>query len=1068
MPEIDVKLSQIAPSPISATTATQIVGVQGGATDNLFSQQQLADGPFLSTISSPIAGAISRSHSNRWSDVINVLDFNADPTGVNDSTSAIQAAVTAAGTAGASTSSLILRKIFFPAGNYKVGGTGVGITIPNSGGTRGFWFEGEGLATKITVNPAFPVGTFLFDSNVQASASENTIIFSGFWFQGAAAGANTNGAPSFIRIASCITARIENCQFTAGQCNPFSTFGASCFVSLGPSCFEPTIISCNFIAPSTRLQGPAIGTVGLGCQSQSLMAINCNFIGFDYAVTVANSSANFFGCRWEENNTGLIVGRTPTLVDSNASCGVWDAGFEANSTPIYTAHGAGNYTHVTLTGDPFSSYQYFDSTLSSASWSGSAGGIGTATAVCHNPCGLPRQLSVGATFTGYVGPSSTVLTVASITTGSIINGFLLQGSGVPANTTITSQLTGTPGGAGTYQTSLVNNVTIGSSGSPIAMTNNDPAFVSQSFSATITNVSSSNPGPGYDGTFACTAGPAVAATFTGNTTIGSVSITGCVGTLPAIGQMISGPGLPIATANCVTNVTGSTVVMAFPATLTSTSVFNYNVVGSFSYSLPDPGGGQVGANGGFAISSRYGFRMGQATGSVLTSCSVGGPYSVAPLAWDAGVQAIDQTFISCIVNNILSTAPEVVWPSNPVGITCINSGFTPPDATFNQLAGNPGAPTLTQPGFTGMPTFPSAVIIPALENMTFTISDSPIGTNTVGATFNGHIDNGFGGTGTTLTVDSGLPAGGVLVAGDSIIGNGVTAGTTIRTTNGTTTATVNIPQLVASTTALQSVYENFGVTVNRGSGSARAELRCALAPTHPLATLSDGTHEAIFYGTIGCKVLGSIVIGTSSLLVSGITQGGIISPGVVGVGDIISGGHIPANTTILSQASGTAGGAGTYNLSANATANDSNVTFNVSSTVLNVTDTASSPTFGTINPAAGWTLDLFFDSAGTRTISSQLSGTPGGAGTYRLSGAAIAPVPNWIMGAGLPGTVLTLHGGTNTFQVGAVFTFENTFGYSITSSRTPPPAGTAQWNVTGTSKYFGPQAIYGAVWQIVG
>jgi len=60
-----------------------------------------------------------------------------------------------------------------------------------------------------------------------------------------------------------------------------------------------------------------------------------------------------------------------------------------------------------------------------------------------------------ASFTGIIGPASTILT-ASAVTGTIAAGQTVQGSGVAANTLILSQLSGTIGGAGTYQLSGAN------------------------------------------------------------------------------------------------------------------------------------------------------------------------------------------------------------------------------------------------------------------------------------------------------------------------------------------------------------------------------------------------------------------------------------------------------------------------------------------------------------------------------------------------------------------------------------------------------------------------------------
>ena len=70
-----------------------------------------------------------------------------------------------------------------------------------------------------------------------------------------------------------------------------------------------------------------------------------------------------------------------------------------------------------------------------------------------------------ATFTGY--QVANVLTVVSVTSGTLVVGQTLSGANVIANTTITNQTSGTIGGAGTYTVSTSN--IIGSSNSPITI-----------------------------------------------------------------------------------------------------------------------------------------------------------------------------------------------------------------------------------------------------------------------------------------------------------------------------------------------------------------------------------------------------------------------------------------------------------------------------------------------------------------------------------------------------------------------------------------------------------------------
>jgi hypothetical protein len=65
---------------------------------------------------------------------------------------------------------------------------------------------------------------------------------------------------------------------------------------------------------------------------------------------------------------------------------------------------------------------------------------------------IPQQ----ASFTGVIAVTTGILTASALTAGSTIDvGTYLTGTGVPLGTQITSQLSGTPGAAGTYQTNIV-------------------------------------------------------------------------------------------------------------------------------------------------------------------------------------------------------------------------------------------------------------------------------------------------------------------------------------------------------------------------------------------------------------------------------------------------------------------------------------------------------------------------------------------------------------------------------------------------------------------------------------
>jgi len=69
--------------------------------------------------------------------------------------------------------------------------------------------------------------------------------------------------------------------------------------------------------------------------------------------------------------------------------------------------------------------------------------------------GATMTASIGATFTASADTDTTKLVITSVT-GLISVGDVLSGTGITAGTTIESQDSGTPGGAGTYQLSAVN------------------------------------------------------------------------------------------------------------------------------------------------------------------------------------------------------------------------------------------------------------------------------------------------------------------------------------------------------------------------------------------------------------------------------------------------------------------------------------------------------------------------------------------------------------------------------------------------------------------------------------
>lgn len=184
-------------------------------------------------------------------------------------------------------------------------------------------------------------------------------------------------------------------------------------------------------------------------------------------------------------------------------------------------------------------------------------------------------------------------------------------------------------------------------------------------------------------------------------------------------------------------------------------------------------------------------------------------------------------------------------------------------------------------------------------------------------------------------------------------------------------------------------------------------------------SLGSGTASAGFSGT-------ATLNGTTTLSVTAVTHGQINAGD--DVADSTTAGNIPAGTTIVAQLTGIAGGVGTYEMSAIGVAavGDTVVTTSefmlvtaIASGALNVGDIFSGtavaagssiigqevPFSGVASLASSTAMTVTSQNAGTgplrkgavvvaagvpagTTISTQVSGTPGGAGVYTLSAAA--------------------------------------------------------------------------------
>jgi len=145
-----------------------------------------------------------------------------------------------------------------------------------------------------------------------------------------------------------------------------------------------------------------------------------------------------------------------------------------------------------------------------------------------------------------------------------------------------------------------------------------------------------------------------------------------------------------------------------------------------------------------------------------------------------------------------------------------------------------------------------------------------------------------------------------------------------------------------------------------------------------IGAAATGASVTAAIGATSTASLGSTFTATgtgTSLAVTSVT-------GYLSVGDTISGTGVPVGTTIVAQVSGTAGAAGTYTTSVATTASAATVTS--FGTVLNVTAVTGLISIG--DNLAGTSMPT------GAVISAQLTGTAGSTGTYRMSVAGTAYV----------------------------------------------------------------------------
>jgi len=222
------------------------------------------------------AAAVARTLANRFADVVNVLDFGADPTGAVSSTAAIQDAVNTG------------KNVYFPTGKYLTTST---ITISTRG--QGFFGDGGSIGgkTDITTNnygsiiqldiadldPITPI--FLI--------TESQVTFNCLKFRGDAGNTNDRGL-LFQKIINTddMDGYVYDCEFYQLS-SPIYFYGRALHA-------DKNVFSSLNGGDSITLDWPATGTSGGDLQQgneykgRAQRITNNRFHGGNYAVTVKN------------------------------------------------------------------------------------------------------------------------------------------------------------------------------------------------------------------------------------------------------------------------------------------------------------------------------------------------------------------------------------------------------------------------------------------------------------------------------------------------------------------------------------------------------------------------------------------------------------------------------------------------------------------------------------------------------------------------------------------------------------------------------------------------------------
>jgi len=274
------------------------------------------------------AGAVSRTALSKMRDWFSVLDFGADPTGIADSTSEIQAAIAAVEATGKSGT------VFFPAGTYKCD-SGITIdasvcTLLGSAATLDFSSFGAGTGAAVTITGA--------QINYFGNPYFNGVnVMQGFKIAGPGSAVAGNTGVRFTGS----TALLGSNDYALRDCEIYSfTYG----IVMGEVAYHLLFDHCSVFLCAVAVTGEY--HVNTGARN---VFHRCTIYNSDYGFALYNASAS------TDITDCVIAGISLVcIVMTSGHLCVTNCDFEPGGS-----HGA-NYRTLWVTHDDYPSYSYIN------------------------------------------------------------------------------------------------------------------------------------------------------------------------------------------------------------------------------------------------------------------------------------------------------------------------------------------------------------------------------------------------------------------------------------------------------------------------------------------------------------------------------------------------------------------------------------------------------------------------------------------------------------------------------------------------------------------------------------